>query len=144
MTWFEARAYCYWLNQQLQSQNLAWRPQKSIVRLPTEAEWEKAARTGDRRIYPWRNEWDENRLNADEKIERVSSVGMYPAGANPYGLHDLVGNVWEWTHSLHRSYPYQPNQGGDHFVLRGGSCFFLHGNARCAGRCFGDPGYRCS
>jgi len=118
VSWFEAMAYCAWLNEQLR----ASLPSGYAVRLPTEAEWEKAARDlsprergepeGGRR-YPWGNDdWDEGRANIDQSgINHVSPVGMYPRGATPSGLHDVSGNVWEWTHSLYKLYPYRADDG---------------------------------
>lgn len=82
MTWFEAREYARWIGKDL----------------PTEAEWEKAARGTDGRKFPWGNEWDSKRCNT-----RLSGVGgttpvdQYPTGVSPYGCHDMAGNVWEWT-----------------------------------------------
>jgi formylglycine-generating enzyme required for sulfatase activity len=128
--WFEAQAYCQWLNTRIRDLDAVdWIEPGYRVRLPTEAEWEKAARTGDLRRYPWGNDhWSGHRANVDNRIGRSSSVGMYPEGANPLGLHDLSGNVWEWTRSVYRPYPYDPTkaetdslQPRNLLVLRGGS-----------------------
>ncbi len=122
ISWHEARAYCEWL-----SANTA-----SRYDLPSEAEWEAAARGLERRRYPWGNEPAPNTANtAEAGIGAVIPVGLFTAGATPEGCMDMIGNVWEWTTSLHRPYPYQPVDGRedlqtpitgpDRRVTRGGS-----------------------
>jgi formylglycine-generating enzyme required for sulfatase activity len=139
ITWHEALAYCRWLAGQT---GLA-------VTLPSEAEWEKAARGTDRRIYPWGDEFDEKRCNSWETGPRgTTPVGQYsPEGDSPYGCADMAGNVWEWTRSTHREYPYDPADGrealeeGGPRVLRGGAFYLDQRSVRCAYRDWYYPSY---
>jgi formylglycine-generating enzyme required for sulfatase activity len=100
VSWFDAAEYCRWLSEQ------TGRP----YRLPTEAEWEKAARGEDGRIYPWGNEWADHLCNHNQK--RTTSFNTFPEGISPYGCHDMIGNVREWTSTIWgddsqtTSYPY--------------------------------------
>jgi len=138
VSWYDAMAYCRWLVQ------VTGKP----YRLPTEAEWEKAARGTEGPKYPWGDAWDAGRCNTKESgREDTTPVGLYPEGASPYGLLDMAGNVWEWTSSLHWAYPYQPDDGReDHStpesrVLRGGSWLDLYDSARAAYRRSYVPAY---
>lgn len=137
--WYEAQAYCRWLSQQPNS--------KRIYRLPSEVEWEFAARGTERRRFPWEtrkrddnrsqpepdDSWDlpepeEEFANFFKKFGGTTSVGSFPGGATPNGIYDMAGNVYEWTGSLYRSYPYDPNDNFDQsagpiehgVVMRGG------------------------
>ena len=96
VSWRDAMAYCDWLSQVT----------SRCYCLPTEAEWEKAARGPDKRVYPWGNEWDASRCNAAESAKGdTTHLADYPSGASPYGLLDMAGNVTEWTIS-----PWGPDQ----------------------------------
>jgi formylglycine-generating enzyme required for sulfatase activity len=146
VTWSDAMTYCRWLNDFLEgemSENL-------IIRLPTEAEWEKAARGADGRIYPWGDEFVEDKCNTYEGgIGDTSPVGAYsPEGDSPFDCADMSGNVWEWTHTLFREYPYVSDDGRESEnepgtrIVRGGSFYNDYGGIRCASRNSHNPGGR--
>jgi len=134
--WTDAIVYCEWLNSLFKNELRS----DLVLRLPTEAEWEKAARGPDGREYPWGNEFDKNKCNVYENgKDGTTSVGLYsPRGDSPYGCADMAGNVWEWTHSLREKYTYDHYDGREDEkasgarVLRGGSIFGR--GARCAYR----------
>jgi len=150
VTWYDALAYCRWLSEK------AGIP----VALPSEAEWEKAARGTDGRIYPWGDEPpDEGRCSFENHVRGTTPVGRYsPQGDSPYGCADMAGNVWEWTRSLWGEdlrkpdfkYPYDPEDGRENLetgrdvrrVLRGGAFLDEDRRVRCAARLRLDPNRR--
>jgi len=127
ISWFQAQTYAAWLAQVTQQ---PWR-------LPTEVEWEKAARGTDGRIYPWGNTFDGARVHDQESGAKLTTtVGIYQetGDASPYGLHDVAGNVSEWTSSRYQDYPLQPSEpvendadASSERVFRGGNWY---GHAR--------------
>ncbi len=99
ITWYEAVAFCQWLTVKLQ-ENGELRPEQSIS-LPSEAQWEKAARGMNGQIYPWGDEADPNKANyEDTGIDTTSAVGCFAQGVSPYNVQDMSGNVWEWTSDI--------------------------------------------
>jgi formylglycine-generating enzyme required for sulfatase activity len=143
ISWEDASAFCAWLNGAIgtdQRQVLGGHAAASF-RLPSEAEWEHAARGSDGRAFPWGERWDAARANTRESgLGATTPVGRYGAGASPCGCLDMAGNVWEWTASLDAGYPYQPGDGREDVqqagrrILRGGCYANPHGFARCACR----------
>jgi len=162
VSWHEAVAFCHWLTEVMREHGKlaeGW-----LIRLPTEAEWEKAARGTDGRVYPWGNEFDLNKANGgdESEIRSTSAVGFFPKGKSPYGCQDMAGNVWEWCATKrdggYKPYPYQIEdewteaylEGDSYRVSRGGSWNVETDYLRCAYRInfipygnFNYRGFRC-
>jgi len=147
INWHEAKAYCHWRDK----------------RLPTEMEWEKAARGTKGNEFPWGADWDKMRANTGDGLDweyGVAPVGSYPQGRSPYGVSDMAGNVMEWVSDWYQSYPgnqYLTDEFGEQYkVVRGGGWggvghyavsqfyrgayrFYLTPDAR-----YSDLGFRCA
>jgi formylglycine-generating enzyme required for sulfatase activity len=134
VTWYMCRDFCRWLSVQTGLH----------IRLPSEAEWEAAARGGDGRRYPWGDKWQDDRAATEEDQEtrgtrRSTPVGCYPQGAAPNGARDMAGNVWEWTHTpwaKNRDPPRSTEVADDAklFTLKSGSYRQSSTYVRCAAR----------
>lgn len=144
VTWYEAMAFCRWL-----TRHEVYNPEGYTYTLPSEAEWEYAARGAECRPYPWGAEVpDGERANFNEMYLGTTAVGCFSGGATPEGVQDLAGNLWEWTRSEYRDYPYDPNDGREdiaeptkkRFTLRGGGWDNVSIYLRASGRYYLTPG----
>ena len=152
--WYDAVAYCDWLTARLRTWEHTPEPLVVLLRhgdwhviLPSEAEWEKAARGKDSRVYPWGNDPDPDRANYDDTgADTTNAVGCFPGGASPYGVEELSGNILESTRSLWGEYPYPSERIAwskredlqalkeEVRVLRGGAFWLDRQSMRCASR----------
>jgi formylglycine-generating enzyme required for sulfatase activity len=152
VSWTDALAYCRWLEKTLAESDAAPSSIKQMlaagarVSIPTEAEWEKAARGVDGRVYPWGNEPRTDRANFQGTATKP--VGSLPCPECAYGLSDMSGNVWEWTRTPYRAGPHGGKdtavdlEADALWVMRGGSYADPARNVRAALRGGGDPGVR--
>jgi formylglycine-generating enzyme required for sulfatase activity len=157
VSWHDAVAYCNWLYEKLLNwegipkilagllrpkNRSAWR-----ITLPSEAEWEKAARGADGRTFPWRTQSESLPANYEQTgIGTTSAVGCFVKGKSPYDCIDMSGNVWEWTRSIEKKYPYLAKDGREesgalgYRVLRGGAFDSTEDDLRCSHRGRNAPG----
>lgn len=173
VTWYEAVAFTRWLTNKMRRENSGlkvWKKgsikdiamdfEKWEVRLPTEAEWEKAARwkpslsgrgkgEGESLRYPWGDNFVQDNVNSNMIVGSTSAVGCFPGGKSPYGALDMSGNVWEWCATQwtgnYKDYAKNENNNleGDVLrVLRGGAFYDDEGHVRCAYRLRVDPYFR--
>jgi formylglycine-generating enzyme required for sulfatase activity/pimeloyl-ACP methyl ester carboxylesterase len=143
VSWYQAMAFCRWLSWRLGGGYDLKKVDEWAVRLPTEFEWEKAARGTDGRLYPYKGKFDATKGNTREtNIEQTSVVGIFPNGASPYGVEEMSGNVWEWCLSSYDKPATEAQRENlrtdDRRVLRGGSWFYGNDFARAVSRNLND------
>jgi serine/threonine-protein kinase len=142
VSWTDAVAFCAWLSERRKSE------ERGRADLPTEAQWEFAARGGQGRTYPWGDEEvTPEHANYDSEVGDTTPVDAYPKGATPEGVLDLAGNIWEWCRDGQRRYqadPISDPEGPDvgSRVLRGGCFVVLPELLRAASRYADPPGVR--
>jgi formylglycine-generating enzyme required for sulfatase activity len=143
VSWFDSVAFCNWLSAELNEK----------VRLPTEMEWQRAAVGDTDWSYPWGNELDETRANYANLVGKTSSVGSYPAGQSPFGVMDMIGNLWEWNSTIWDTDNSEDLNGYVYRNYRGGAwnvCNpeYLRATDRGAGHSprgqLNDAGFRCT
>jgi formylglycine-generating enzyme required for sulfatase activity len=150
VSWYEACAYAVWLTEALKAQNRI--STEEAIRLPTESEWEKAARGTTGNLWAWGNRWNTSFANSLEgRVMQPTSVGAYPSNKSPYGLEDMIGNVWEWCLDWYDENEYRNRKdgvqnprgpmAGSARVLRGGSWGYNRYFARCSYRFWYAPDY---
>ena len=154
VSFHDAMEYCEWLAHKFNATRWCFE-----IRLPSESEWEKAAKGEAGTIYPWGDEWDKNKANLWESgMKETTPVGMYPSGESPYGLIDFAGNVWEWTSTLWGKditecefrYPFRNDDKRDdvlapddvYRVVRGGGYNSINSSGRTASRHRNKPDFR--
>jgi formylglycine-generating enzyme required for sulfatase activity len=156
VSWYDVMAFCRWLTEKAKEHTDLLpadsdRGREWKITLPTEWQWEKAARGHDGRQYPWGDEYEEGWANINETgrffggrvdshyLQKTSAVGMYPQGVSPYGVADLSGNVWEWCLNEYDNPERLQLEGDAWRVLRGGSWRFGPGDAAAPFRDRGNP-----
>ncbi|HMX26565.1 MAG TPA: ECF-type sigma factor [Blastocatellia bacterium] len=147
VSWYQAMAFCRWLSWRMGATYDLKKVADWAVRLPTEFEWEKAARGTDGRLYPYEGEFDPKKSNVyDTGIGQTSAVGIFPNGASPYGVEEMSGNVLEWCLSDYRKPQTDARKENlrkaQYRVLRGGSWFNVQLDARAVYRYNNLPAFR--
>lgn len=133
VSWYEAMAFCHWLS---------FKTGKSIT-LASEEQWQRAAQGQDLRQYPWGNQFDRNLCNSREsRQKRTTNVQRYVQGASPYGILDMVGNVWEWCRNMQRDSGSTPAHAVAERAIRGGSYRSSAARSRVSYRVFMNPAAR--